>query len=73
MVSTNGDAHVMRIRFLGAHFKNYFTICDLFAPLHKDVGIVDNFKSIYNFDALVVWYIGNLDYALEQSAKFIGV
>ena len=73
VVSTNVDVHSMRIRFLGAQFTNYFSICDFFAPLHWDIGAMDNLKIVHTFDALVVWYTSNLDYALAQSSKFFGL
>ena len=41
--------------------------------LQRDVGVVDNFISVYTFDALVAFSIGTLAYALAQSAKFIRV
>ena len=63
----------MRIRFLGERFTDYFSICNLLSPLHRDVGVVDNFKIIRPVDALVVWYIKNITYALAQLAKSIGV
>ena len=58
---------------MGAHFKKYFCIFDFFAPIHRDVGVVDNSKCVHPFDALVVWDIGALDYNLAQLAKFVGV
>ena len=50
----------MRIILLGAHFTKYFSICVFFAPLYRDVGVVDKFKSARTFDTLVVWSIVTL-------------
>lgn len=55
------------------HFKNYFSIYDLFVPLHRDVGVVHNFKSVRPFDTLVICSIGTLAYALANFSKVIGV
>ena len=72
-VSTYGDARAMCIYFWGVYFTNYFFICDLSANIHRNFIIVDNFKRVCPFGALVVWDINSLAYALAQSAKFLGV
>ena len=63
----------MWIRFVGAHFTKLFCILHLFAPIHSDVRVGDNFECVSPFDALVVWGIGPIFYALSQWTNCFGI
>ena len=72
MVASNDNTSVIRNRFLGADFANYFGVCDFFVAVGRNGIVVDNEEGVGVVDAFAGGFRFSAD-ALAEAAQFVRV